>query len=145
MEDYRKEMVVILAGYTEEMDQMLSINPGMMDRIQFYIDFPDYSADELLTIFKNLCDFEKYILTEEIENFISGYFTSIIRRKDKNFANARIARKVFERVRVKQAMWVETLDDMVISIADIDTVFAEPDMLALVNGRSNKRTLGFAA
>ncbi|MDR0937227.1 MAG: AAA family ATPase [Oscillospiraceae bacterium] len=145
MEDYRKDLVVIMAGYTDEMEQMLDVNPGLRDRVQFYIDFPDYSADELLTIFKNLCKAEKYTSSKEVENFISGYFSSIIRRKDKNFANARIVRKVFERVRVKQAMRVETSDDMVISIDDIDTAFAEPDMLALVNGRNNRMTLGFAA
>jgi SpoVK/Ycf46/Vps4 family AAA+-type ATPase len=145
MEDYRKEMVVIMAGYTEEMEGMLNVNPGIRDRVQFYIDFPDYSVNELLTIFKNLCEAEKYILPDEAENFISGYFTSILRRKNKNFANARVIRKVFERVRVKQAMRVTDSADMIITVADIDSAFAEPDMIALVHGRSNKITLGFAA
>jgi SpoVK/Ycf46/Vps4 family AAA+-type ATPase len=145
MEDYRKDFVCIMAGYTEEMEQMLSVNPGMRDRVQFYIDFPDYSAAELLTIFKSLCESEKYILPEEAANFISGYFASILRRKDKNFANARIVRKVFERVRVKQAMRVTDNDDMTIAVADIDGAFAEPDMLALVNGRGKHLNLGFAA
>jgi AAA+ superfamily predicted ATPase len=143
MEDYRKEFVCIMAGYTEEMDKMLDINPGLRDRVQFYIDFPDYSQDELVTIFRDLCTADKYGLDADAESVLSEYFDLVLRRKDKNFANARIVRKVFERVRVKQAMRVSDPDDMLITKTDIDDAFAETDMRALLNGRDKGVTIGF--
>ena len=55
MEDYRNELCVILAGYKNEMKNLLEANPGFESRIQFIIEFPDYSNEELYQIFKQLC------------------------------------------------------------------------------------------
>ena len=60
MEDNRDNLCVILAGYTNEMQHMLEVNPGLESRIQFTIDFPDYSSEALYSIFKELCAKEKY-------------------------------------------------------------------------------------
>lgn len=104
MEDHRKEFVCIMAGYTDEMDKMLDMNPGLRGRIQFYIDFPDYSAAEMLKIFKSMCEAEKYTLAAGAEDEISGLFSYILANKDGNFANGRTVRSVFERLRFKQAL-----------------------------------------
>ncbi|MDL2298270.1 AAA family ATPase [Synergistaceae bacterium OttesenSCG-928-D05] len=141
MEDWRKEFVCIMAGYTEEMDKMLKVNPGLRDRIQFYIDFPDYAQEELVQIFRNICTAQGYLLSLEAEQMITKYMEKIVANKDTNFANARLVRKIFERVQVQQAMRTE---DMAIEAADIEQVFAEGDLARIIAPRKT-RSVGFAA
>jgi len=140
MEDYRKDFVCIMAGYTDEMNKMLDINPGLRDRVQFYIDFPDYSADELLQIFCRQSNQEKYSITAAGKVVALSYFETIVRSKDEHFANARLARKIFERVRIKQSL---RADSNVISKSDIDSVFVEKDMAGLLGGNKGVRRMGF--
>lgn len=141
LEDSRKDFVCIMAGYTKEMDQMLSSNPGLRDRIQFYIDFPDYSAEELVQIYCKYAESEDYQLSVKTKEVLRQTAEQIIRNKDENFSNARLIRKVFERTRMKQAM--RTSDNM-ISAEDIQAVFAESDMCALLDSVQVQRRIGFA-
>lgn len=130
-----------MAGYTNEMNQMLSSNPGLRDRIQFYIDFPDYSAKELVQIYCKYAQSEDYQLSVKAKEELRQTAEQIIRNKDENFSNARLIRKVFERTRMKQAM--RTNDNM-ISAEDIQAVFAESDMSALLGTARVQRRIGFA-
>lgn len=139
MEDHRKDFICIMAGYTEEMDKMLDVNPGLRDRIQFYIDFPDYNEDELTDIFIRLCHQTGYELAEAPAETIREFFRQIIGNKNKNFSNARLVRKIFERVRVKQALREE---NNIITCDDIKEVFAEKDMSAILKG-NKKICIGF--
>ena len=141
LEDSRKDFVCIMAGYTNEMNQMLSSNPGLRDRIQFYIDFPDYSAEELVQIYCKYAESEAYQLGTDAKVTLRQMAEQIIRNKDENFSNARLIRKVFERTRMKQAM--RTSDNM-ISAEDIQAVFAESDMRALLDSVQVQRRIGFA-
>ena len=141
LEDSRKDFVCIMAGYTKEMDQMLSSNPGLRDRIQFYIDFPDYSAEELVQIYCKYAESEDYQLSVKAKEALRQTAEQIIRNKDENFSNARLIRKVFERTRMKQAM--RTNDNM-ISAEDIQAVFAENDMRALLGSARVQKRIGFA-
>lgn len=127
MEDYRKEFVCIMAGYTDEMNRLLDINPGLRDRVQFYIDFPDYTAGELMRIWNGFCVSDGYELTADAQSAMSARFEKAVLNKGKNFANARFARKVFERIKMKQAMRTATNE---ITATDIDAAFADQDMLA---------------
>ena len=129
-----------MAGYTKEMDQMLSSNPGLRDRIQFYIDFPDYSAEELVQIYCKYAESEDYQLSVKAKEALRQTAEQIIRNKDENFSNARLIRKVFERTRMKQAM--RTNDNM-ISAEDIQAVFAENDMRALLGSARVQKRIGF--
>jgi type III secretion system FlhB-like substrate exporter/AAA+ superfamily predicted ATPase len=124
MEDRYKDFVCILAGYTGEMDDMLKINPGLKDRIQFYIDFPDYSAEELVQIFKYFCGRENYTLETEAETALSHWFIKIADAKKNNFSNARIVRKLFERIQMKQNLRAE---NAVITLEDIESVYKSKD------------------
>jgi type III secretion system FlhB-like substrate exporter/AAA+ superfamily predicted ATPase len=124
MEDRHKDFVCILAGYTDKMDDMLKINPGLKDRIQFYIDFPDYSAEELVQIFKYFCSRESYTLETEAEADLSHWFVKIVDAKNKNFSNARIVRKLFERIQMKQNLRAE---NAVITLEDIESVYKSKD------------------
>ena len=141
LEDSRRDFVCIMAGYTNEMNQMLSSNPGLRDRIQFYIDFPNYSAEELVQIYCKYAESEAYQLGADAKVTLRQMAEQIIRNKDENFSNARLIRKVFERTRMKQAM--RTSDNM-ISAEDIQAVFAESDMRALLDSVQVQRRIGFA-
>lgn len=103
MEDDRKRLVVILAGYTNEMKAFINSNPGLQSRFSRYIEFPDYNADELYQIFlKRLKEFE-YTITPEAAVALKAYFSEAVAHKDANFGNARFVRNVFERTLQRQA------------------------------------------
>jgi SpoVK/Ycf46/Vps4 family AAA+-type ATPase len=140
MEDCRNDFICIMAGYAAQMDKMLNLNPGLRERVQFYIDFPDYSAAELLQIFKDLCGTNRYTLERTAENLLSEQLAKVIAGKDENFSNARIVRKLFERVQIQQAL---RTTDMEIQAADISLAFRSSDIVPLVEGRGASR-IGFA-
>ena len=139
MEDKRDDFVCILAGYTNEMWQMLDMNPGLRDRVQFYIDFPDYNEAELMKIFENLCKENKYKLTKTCKDTLGEGFSRFIAAKGQNFSNGRFVRKIFERTRMKQAL---RASNNIITEDDIQAVFAEKDIAALFNGKGQK-PIGF--
>ena len=141
MEDKRDEFVCILAGYTKEMNAMLDMNPGLRDRIQFYIDFPDYNESELLEIFESLCKTNKYKLSESAKDNLKGGFSRLVKAKSQNFSNARLVRKLFERVKIKQAL---RTSNNIISDVDIEAVYAEQDITVLFDGNSRSQ-IGFRA
>ena len=101
MEDHRDNLCVILAGYTNEMQHMLGVNPGLESRIQFTIEFPDYSSEELYTIFKDLCTKEKYKVSNNVKTFLIEHFNKA--KQNKNFSNARYVRNLYEKVKIEQA------------------------------------------
>ncbi len=97
MEDYRDRLVVIIAGYKDEMQRFIDSNPGLQSRFNRYIDFPDYSAGELTDIFKMYMKKNQYTLAPDAETFIKEQFDYVVEHKDRNFGNARYARNVFEK------------------------------------------------
>ena len=96
MEDYRDRLVVIVAGYKNEMQRFIDSNPGLQSRFNRYIDFPDYSGDELSQIFKMYMKKNQYTLSKEAETYLKERFDYAVAHKDRNFGNARYARNVFE-------------------------------------------------
>lgn len=103
MEDNRDRLVVILAGYTTEMKEFISTNSGLQSRFNRYIEFPDYSAEELYQIFEyNTKKFEYSISDTVIEN-LKFFFTNSVETKDNNFGNARFVRNFFEKTLERQA------------------------------------------
>ncbi len=97
MEDYRDRLVVIVAGYKNEMQRFIDSNPGLQSRFNRYIDFPDYSGDELAKIFKMYMKKNQYTLTKDAEEYLKERFEYAVAHKDRNFGNARYARNVFEK------------------------------------------------
>lgn len=104
MEDYRENLVIILAGYEKEMDDLLDMNPGFDSRIKFKFDFPDYSEDELFEIFMMYCNNEAYSLTDSGIKTCKEKINDIYMSKDSNFGNARTIRNLFEKVKMDQAV-----------------------------------------
>ena len=103
MEDYRDRLVVIVAGYKDEMQRFIDSNPGLQSRFNRYIDFPDYSSEELVEIFKMYMKKNQYTLAPDAEDYLKEQFEYVVAHKDRNFGNARFARNVFEKSIQQQA------------------------------------------
>jgi probable Rubsico expression protein CbbX len=101
MENQREDLVVILAGYKDRMDQFFQSNPGMSSRIAHHIDFPDYSLDELVAIGDLMLALQSYEFTPETRDVFREYLDR--RREQPRFANARSVRNALERARLRQA------------------------------------------
>ncbi|MCX5401198.1 right-handed parallel beta-helix repeat-containing protein [Streptomyces sp. NBC_00102] len=101
MEDHRDEIVVIVAGYSAQMDQFLASNPGMASRFSRTVEFPNYTVDELVTIVRGLCGKHYYELTDDALAAVAGYFERT--PKGPTFGNGRVARQLFETMISKQA------------------------------------------
>ena len=103
MEDDRKDFIVIVAGYTEPMEEFLQSNPGLRSRFNKFIDFEDYSSEELYDIFISMCHSQDFRLTEEAEAYVKDHFRQMVENKEEHFANAREVRNFFERCIERQA------------------------------------------
>jgi probable Rubsico expression protein CbbX len=101
MENNRDDLVVILAGYKDKMDKFFLSNPGMRSRIAHHLDFPDYSADELMAIAKLMLASQNYRFSPEGEKAFAEYVP--LRMKLAHFANARSVRNALDRARLRQA------------------------------------------
>jgi probable Rubsico expression protein CbbX len=101
MENERDRLVVILAGYQDRMDEFFRLNPGMSSRVAHHIDFPDYTAAELLRIGELMLGAENYVLSDDAEQAFREY---IVRRMQRpRFAHARSVRNGIERARLRHA------------------------------------------
>ena len=94
MEENRRNLAVIVAGYPDEMRRFIESNPGLRSRFTNYIDFPDYSTLELVQIFQSMADQAKVRLGEGVTDQVRQLFADKV--DDANFGNARYARSVFE-------------------------------------------------
>ena len=103
MEDNRDRLVVILAGYTDEIEQFINSNPGLRSRFNRYICFPDYSAEELFEIFLLQTQKNDYVLSKEAGDCLKNHFEAKISQKSKDFGNARYVRNLFEKTIEMQA------------------------------------------
>jgi len=101
MEDHKDDLCVILAGYTKEMTHLLETNPGFDSRIQFKIDFPNYSKEELMLVFEQLCKKEKYKVSSKAKKLLLEHFE--VSSQKNNFSNARYVRSIFEKIKIEQA------------------------------------------
>ena len=125
MEDNRDRLVVILAGYSKEMQDFINTNPGLQSRFNRYIEFPDYSAEELLQIFEKNVEKFDYKLQNEVRQAMKEFFHNAVENKDANFGNARFVRNIFEKTLEKQANRLSTDPDLdtdeltLITLADL--------------------------
>jgi len=103
IEDDRDRLVVILAGYSDEMKTFIDTNPGFQSRINRYIHFKDYKPAELMDIFKLFCKKAQYTLSSAAEEGIKQYLTDVFQQRDKNFGNGRTVRNTFEQTLENQA------------------------------------------
>lgn len=141
MEDRRGQFCVILAGYKDEMKSMLSTNPGFVSRIQFTLEFPDYSREELGQIAKAFLFKKKYEIEEDaLEKLLD---TADYYRKRPNFANARTIRNILDQVLMNQNLRTEDSDnDNTVILDDVEDYLTD-EGINLSDTSGEKRSIGF--
>jgi SpoVK/Ycf46/Vps4 family AAA+-type ATPase len=108
IEDHREEVAVIAAGYPDEMHEFIESNPGLRSRFPKTIHFPDYTTDELLSIFESMCKKASYTVGKEAAIRAAEVFHG--QPRDKGFGNGRIARNLFESAMAMQASRLVQID-----------------------------------
>jgi AAA+ superfamily predicted ATPase len=103
MEDRRDDFVVVAAGYPVEMKKFLEANPGLKSRFAKYLQFDDYSPEELMAIFESTCKSTDYQMSEDARKTIADIFQKAYDARDRTFGNARFARNLFEKIVENQA------------------------------------------
>ena len=103
LEDDRGKFICIVAGYTDNMHDFIDTNPGLKSRFTQTIHFEDYTPDELTQIFINLASGKKFTVDEETRGAIHRQFEQLYLRRDKNFGNAREARRIFDQAVERQS------------------------------------------
>lgn len=111
LEDYREDLVVIVAGYTEPMKKFFESNPGLKSRFNTFIEFDDYNPDELEEILVSMCRNNDYILNEDVKKKIHLYFEQQVASKDENFSNGRLVRNLYDDLVMNHAKRVIQLAD----------------------------------
>jgi len=109
VEDRRDRVVVILAGYPEEMATLVDANPGMESRFPRTVHFPDYSDDELVAIVESLGQKGRYRLDEQARAAVRAWL--VTQARDRGFGNGRLARNLFEQAVANQASRLVAIDN----------------------------------
>lgn len=121
MEDDRNRLVVIIAGYTNEIRQFIDLNPGLQSRFNRYIEFPDYDEENLLEIFLLNARKNQYRCDETALSALGEKMRYAIANKDKNFGNARFVRNIFEKAIEAQAIRLASVAPLTPEILEIIT------------------------
>ena len=125
MEDHRDDLVVIVAGYTDLMEEFLSSNPGLKSRFNNFINFGDYNPDELVAILESMCKKYQYQLSDGAKEAAAAYFTERCANKPENFANARDVRNFIEKAIINHACRVvklKSVDELILSQIEAEDV-----------------------
>lgn len=103
MEDYRDRLVVIVAGYTDEMQRFINANPGLKSRFSRYFYFDHYTPNELMEIFDIFCKNAQFKVNEEAREKMKKILTILYEKRDRSFGNGRLVRNIFEKIVERQA------------------------------------------
>ena len=129
MEDYRDDLIIIVAGYPDLMKNFIQANPGLQSRFQKTLHFPDYTANDLYQVFLKNCKDNDYQLDESGDTYLREALENHVRNKDKNFGNARDIRNFLNaaisaqanRLLLENNISPETL--MTLTASDLEQVF----------------------
>ena len=112
MEDDRDDLIVIVAGYPQLMDQFLNSNPGLRSRFNRFLHFADYKLDELLEIFMSMCTQNGFSVSNDSVEYVRNFFAAKYEMRNADFANARSVRNFFEKAAVNQANRISNIADI---------------------------------
>jgi ATP-dependent Clp protease ATP-binding subunit ClpA len=112
MEDYRDDLAVVVAGYTEPMKVFVESNPGLRSRFNRYFYFDHFKPSELFQIFETFCKKSDFILTEDAIEKLNDTFELLYSKKDDSFGNARVIRNLFEKCVQNQANRIIKLKEL---------------------------------
>ncbi len=132
MEDDRSKFVVIAAGYRNEMENLFRVNPGLHSRFNYFLNIDDYTPDELLQIMLSFAGEKKYIFSEQALAKASRMIKTLYDTRDKDFANGRTMRSLFDQICKKQAQRLQSKDiasmsdEQLMTIEDEDIPYEGP-------------------
>jgi len=138
MEDHRNDLVVIAAGYPDDMETFLDSNPGLRSRFTKTITFRDYSPGELEQILRSMLVQGGLTLSPDASVQVSTVMTDLCLNEGRAFANGRSVRNVFEAMRAHQANRLMTLDVSTLNPELLSTITAD-DIAPLVSGNEGSR------
>ena len=127
MEDDRGKIIVIAAGYNADMDRFLQSNPGLTSRFTKHIIFDDYTPIEMNDIFKSMVKTKGMTMEENSEDYSLNIFTNIFNNRDRNFANGRTVRNLFETILQNQAMRVAAEHKKGMDVSSLINVITKED------------------
>ncbi|MBV8869032.1 MAG: CbbX protein [Acetobacteraceae bacterium] len=127
MENRRDDLVVILAGYADRMDRFFTSNPGFRSRVAHHIEFPDYSAEELMAIAETMLGGQGYRFSAAARDSFARYLDA--RMRQPHFANARSVRNALDRARLRQAVRLFEARGRRLTAEDLSTI-EPPEILA---------------
>ena len=133
MEDHRDDLVVIVAGYDELMEEFVHSNPGLESRFNRFLHFPDYDQEEMLAIFRMRCDKSCYTLAEDAEESLKQLLLKESSDDPQSFGNARGVRNIFERILVQQANRLAAMEQ--VTKEDL-MLLTKDDVLAVEQGEN---------
>ena len=133
MEDHRDDLVVVVAGYTGNMQEFLDSNPGLRSRFNRHLQFDDYDTAQLVKIFEVFCGKAEFKLTPDGARELAARFDTLILLRDETFGNARTARNIFEATISKQANRIVSLtaiDEQVLTTLEAADIPTEEELRA---------------
>ena len=143
MENHGDDLVVVFAGYPDDIEKMISLNPGMRSRIPYTLTFSSYTPEQLAAIFEKMLS-SSFSYTEDLMDHVREFFKNLPQEmiSDKAFGNGRFVRNLFERT------WGKAIarnsengyDSLVINTEDFDAAVRE---LNLSEQKPSNRTIGF--
>ena len=125
MEDDRGQFIVIAAGYRTEMENLFRVNPGFRSRFNYFLDIKDYSPAELYQIMQVFAKQKKYIFSRDAEALTQKMIKEMYDSRDKDFANGRTMRTLFDQICKKQAQRLQGLNISAMSNEELMTIHQE--------------------
>ncbi len=147
MENHRQDMLVIMAGYEDEIDDLMQQNPGLKERIPYTIRFENYSKEALANIFLSMVS-KEFLYEEEFVDAVKNYFDAIPNNiyYNESFSNARYVRNLYERTVSKAVLRAQMEKTKVATLATDDFLKAVEELqsMAVVSSRRNNGAGGAA-
>jgi len=145
MENHRDDLLVIMAGYTDEMDTLMKGNAGLASRMPYSIEFPNYTRDELYDIFMIMAS-RNFTFDDDFKTAVKEYFDSISNDllDSKEFSNARFVRNLFERTWGKAVLREQLDNDISMTLSLEDFMQASTDSEFKQIQEKKARKIGFA-
>lgn len=146
MENYRNELVIILAGYADEMQALIDVNPGLRSRMTTFIDFPNYTPQELIAIFRSTLESNKMLITDAAMQHVEDQLQIVATRSD--FGNGRFVRSLWETSFTQLALRdfadgaFDDTELRVLDVTDVDSAFKQL-MRSLPAVAEPRRGIGF--
>ena len=125
MEDDRGQFVVIAAGYRMEMENLFRINPGFRSRFNYFLDIKDYSPEQLYEIMQVFAKEKKYVFSKEAEELTRKMIAEMHQSRDKDFANGRTMRTLFDQICKRQAQRLQSESISTMSNEELMTIKME--------------------